>query len=177
MADELFYATGKRKTSVARVWIRPGSGQRLINKKPMDQYLALESDRALTMEPLKITDMADKFDIYVNVKGGGNSGQAGAIRHGISRALVMADPNLRDTLKKQGFLTRDSRMKERKKYGQPGAHDRAGSSAVRRGQRDRPHRRPLLGQPTRAGHDPPLRPPGAPPLISDGPRPARPVAR
>ena len=124
MADELFYATGKRKTSVARVWIRPGSGQRLINKKPMDQYLALESDRALTMEPLKITDMADKFDIYVNVKGGGNSGQAGAIRHGISRALVMADPNLRDTLKKQGFLTRDSRMKERKKYGQPGARAR-----------------------------------------------------
>ena len=124
MADELFYATGKRKTSVARVWIRPGSGQRLINKKPMDQYLALESDRALTMEPLKITDMADKIDIYVNVKGGGNSGQAGAIRHGISRALVMADPNLRDTLKKQGFLTRDSRMKERKKYGQPGARAR-----------------------------------------------------
>ena len=124
MADELFYATGKRKTSVARVWIRPGSGQRLINKKPMDQYLALESDRALTMEPLKITDMADKFDIYVNVKGGGNSGQAGAIRHGISRALVMADPNLRDTLKKKGFLTRDSRMKERKKYGQPGARAR-----------------------------------------------------
>jgi small subunit ribosomal protein S9 len=124
MADELFYATGKRKTSVARVWIRPGKGQRLINKKPMDQYLKLESDRALTMEPLKITDMADKFDIYVNVKGGGNSGQAGAIRHGISRALVLADPNLRDTLKKQGFLTRDSRMKERKKYGQPGARAR-----------------------------------------------------
>ena len=124
MADELFYATGKRKTSVARVWIRPGNGQRSINKKPMYQYLALESDRALTMEPLKITDMADKIDIYVNVKGGGNSGQAGAIRHGISRALVMADPNLRDTLKKQGFLTRDSRMKERKKYGQPGARAR-----------------------------------------------------
>lgn len=124
MADELFYATGKRKTSVARVWIRPGDGQRSINKKPLDQYLVLESDRALTMEPLKITDMADKFDIYVNVKGGGNSGQAGAIRHGISRALVMADPNLRDTLKKKGFLTRDSRMKERKKYGQPGARAR-----------------------------------------------------
>jgi small subunit ribosomal protein S9 len=124
MAEEFFYATGKRKTSVARVWMRPGNGQIAINKRPLDQYLVLESDRILTVEPLKITDMADKFDIYVNVKGGGNSGQAGAIRHGISRALVTADPNLRDILKKQGFLTRDSRMKERKKYGQPGARAR-----------------------------------------------------
>ena len=124
MAEESFYATGKRKTSVARVWMRPGNGQIAINKRPLDQYLARESDRTLTMEPLKITEMEDKFDIYVNVKGGGNSGQAGAIRHGISRALVTADPNLRDILKKQGFLTRDSRMKERKKYGQPGARAR-----------------------------------------------------
>jgi small subunit ribosomal protein S9 len=95
-----------------------------VNKKPVEQYLVRESDRTLTMEPLKITDMADKFDIYVNVKGGGISGQAGAIRHGITRALILVDPKLRDTVKKEGFLTRDSRMKERKKYGQPGARKR-----------------------------------------------------
>lgn len=124
MAEEQFYGTGKRKTSVARVWMRPGNGQITINKKPVEEYLVRESDRILTMEPLRITDMADKFDIYVNVKGGGISGQAGAIRHGISRALILADPKLRDSVKKEGFLTRDSRMKERKKYGQPGARKR-----------------------------------------------------
>jgi small subunit ribosomal protein S9 len=124
MAEEQFYGTGKRKTAVARVWMRPGNGQMTINKKPVEQYLVRESDRTVTMEPLKITDMADKFDIYVNVKGGGISGQAGAIRHGISRALILADPKLRDSVKKEGFLTRDSRMKERKKYGQPGARKR-----------------------------------------------------
>jgi len=124
MAEEQFYGTGKRKTSVARVWMRPGNGQMTINKKPVEEYLVRESDRILTMEPLKITNMADKFDIYVNVKGGGISGQAGAIRHGISRALILADPKLRDSVKKEGFLTRDSRMKERKKYGQPGARKR-----------------------------------------------------
>ena len=124
MAEEQFYGTGKRKTSVARVWMRPGNGQMTINKKPVEEYLVRESDRILTVEPLKITDMADKFDIYVNVKGGGISGQAGAIRHGISRALILADPKLRDSVKKEGFLTRDSRMKERKKYGQPGARKR-----------------------------------------------------
>ena len=124
MAEEQFYGTGKRKTAVARVWLRPGNGQMAINKKPVEQYLVRESDRMLTMEPLKITDMADKFDIYVNVQGGGISGQAGAIRHGISRALILADPKLRDSVKKEGFLTRDSRMKERKKYGQPGARKR-----------------------------------------------------
>lgn len=124
MAEEQFYGTGKRKTSVARVWMRPGNGQITINKKPVEEYLVRESDRIMTMEPLKITDMADKFDIYVNVKGGGISGQAGAIRHGISRALILADPKLRDSVKKEGFLTRDSRMKERKKYGQPGARKR-----------------------------------------------------
>jgi small subunit ribosomal protein S9 len=117
MAEEQFYGTGKRKTAVARVWMRPGNGQMTINKKPVEQYLVRESDRT-------ITDMADKFDIYVNVKGGGISGQAGAIRHGISRALILADPKLRDSVKKEGFLTRDSRMKERKKYGQPGARKR-----------------------------------------------------
>lgn len=124
MAEEQFYGTGKRKTSVARVWMRPGNGQMTINKKPAKQFLVRESDRMLTIEPLKITDMADKYDIYVNVKGGGISGQAGAIRHGISRALILAHPELRDSVKKEGFLTRDSRMKERKKYGQPGARKR-----------------------------------------------------
>jgi small subunit ribosomal protein S9 len=124
MAEELFYATGKRKTAVARVWMRPGDGQVTINKRPMDQYLTRESDRMITMEPFKTTGMTDKFDIVVNVKGGGISGQAGAIRHGVSRVLVISDPKLRDILKKQGCLTRDSRMKERKKYGQPGARKR-----------------------------------------------------
>ena len=124
MAEELFYATGKRKTAVARVWMKPGTGEMTINKKPSVQYLNKETDRMLVMEPLVLTELRDKFDINVNVKGGGISGQAGAIRHGISRVLVNQDPGLRDTLKKAGFLTRDSRMKERKKYGQPGARAR-----------------------------------------------------
>lgn len=124
MAEEMFYATGKRKAAVARVWLRPGNGQITINKSPLERYMVRESDRVLIMEPLKLADMAGRFDIYVNVRGGGISGQAGAIRHGISRALVTADSELRDHLKKKGFLTRDSRMKERKKYGQPGARAR-----------------------------------------------------
>jgi small subunit ribosomal protein S9 len=124
MAEDKFYATGKRKTAIARVWMRPGSGQIVINKRPLDEYLVQESDRMHVIEPFKITDMLDKFDLYVNVKGGGVSGQAGAIRHGISRVLVAMNPQLRELLKKAGFLTRDSRMKERKKYGQPGARAR-----------------------------------------------------
>jgi small subunit ribosomal protein S9 len=124
MAVERFYATGKRKTAVARVWIRPGTGEITVNKKPMEQYIVRESDRVLIKEPLTATDTAGKYNVYVNVRGGGIYGQAGAIRHGISRALVVADPELRDQLKKRGFLTRDSRMKERKKYGQPGARAR-----------------------------------------------------
>ncbi len=124
MAEELLSATGKRKTAVARVWLRPGTGNISINKRPWDHYLPRETDRALVTEPLALTEMQEKFDIYVNVKGGGVSGQAGAIRHGISRALVDLDSALREPLKKAGFLTRDSRMKERKKYGQPGARAR-----------------------------------------------------
>jgi small subunit ribosomal protein S9 len=124
MAGELFYATGKRKTAVARIWMRPGNGQITINKRSMEDYLDREFDRVLIMEPFRLTDTVDKFDAYINVKGSGISGQAGAIRHGISRALVAADPGLRDPLKKEGFLTRDARMKERKKYGQPGARAR-----------------------------------------------------
>jgi small subunit ribosomal protein S9 len=124
MAQEIFYATGKRKTSVARVWLRPGNGTMVINKKPAQEYLSREADRILVEEPLKRTDMVDKFAILINVKGGGISGQAGAIRHGISKALVSFNQELREPLKKAGFLTRDSRMKERKKYGQPGARAR-----------------------------------------------------
>lgn len=124
MTKDFFYATGKRKTAVARVWMRPGSGQITINKRPMDQYFPRECDRMLIMEPMKLADTTSNFDINVNVKGGGISGQAGAVRHGISKALVVAEPELRDVIRKQGFLTRDSRMKERKKYGQPGARAR-----------------------------------------------------
>ncbi len=125
MAEDFFYATGKRKRAVARVWMRPGAGQITVNKKPMDQYVVRESDKMLIMEPLKVNDQVGKFDININVNGGGIFGQAGAIRHGISKALVIADPELRPSLKKAGFLTRDSRMKERKKYGQPGARARS----------------------------------------------------
>ena len=124
MAEELFYATGKRKTAVARVWLKPGNGQITINRKPMEEYISRESDRMLIVEPLEANGQTNKFDIRVNVRGGGIFGQSGAIRHGISRALVISDPALREPLKKAGLLTRDSRMKERKKYGQPGARAR-----------------------------------------------------
>ncbi len=124
MAEELYSATGKRKTSIARIWMKPGNGEIRINKKTAEEYLVREADRTTIMSPLQLAQMPDKFDIYVNVKGGGISGQAGAIRHGISKALVDMDASLREVLKKAGFLTRDSRMKERKKYGQPGARAR-----------------------------------------------------
>ncbi len=124
MAEELYSATGKRKTSIARIWMKPGNGEIRINKKTAEEYLVREADRTTIMSPLQLAQMPDKFDIYVNVKGGGISGQAGAIRHGISKALVDVDAGLREVLKKAGFLTRDSRMKERKKYGQPGARAR-----------------------------------------------------
>ena len=124
MAEGLFHATGKRKTAVARVWMKPGTGEISINKRSLVQYLNRVADQNAVMEPLALTDLGEKFDFYINVRGGGIAGQAGAIRHGISRALVDIDPALRDPLKKAGFLTRDSRMKERKKYGQPGARAR-----------------------------------------------------
>ena len=124
MAEGLYHATGKRKTAVARVWMKPGTGEITINKRPLAQYLDREADQNAVMEPLELVSLGEKFDFYINVRGGGIAGQAGAIRHGISRALVDADPALRDPLKKAGFLTRDSRMKERKKYGQPGARAR-----------------------------------------------------
>ena len=121
MAEEILYSTGKRKTAVARVWLKPGNGQITINGKSFEQYLPLETVRVLITEPLKAVEKLEAYNILVNVKGGGLTGQAGAIRHGISRALVSGDIELRAVLKKEGFLTRDSRMKERKKYGQPGA--------------------------------------------------------
>ena len=118
------HATGKRKTSVARVWLKPGTGIVIINKRPMEEYMCLEMDRARAMEPLNLVGMRDKYDIMVIVNGGGTSGQAGAIRHGISKILMQENVELRPTLKKAGMITRDSRVKERKKYGQRGARAR-----------------------------------------------------
>ena len=115
MASEKYYGTGRRKSSVARVYLVPGTGKVTINKK--DEYFGLETLKIIVRQPLEATNMADKFDVIVNVKGGGFTGQAGAIRHGIARALNKYDLDLRPTLKKAGYLTRDPRMKERKKYG------------------------------------------------------------
>ena len=118
MASTKYYGTGRRKKSIARVYLVPGTGKITINKRDIDEYLGLETLKLIVRQPLAATETADKFDVIVNVRGGGVSGQAGAIRHGISRALLQYDSeNLRATLKKAGFLTRDPRMKERKKYG------------------------------------------------------------
>jgi small subunit ribosomal protein S9 len=111
------HASGKRKTAVARVWMKPGQGVITINRKPMEQYITREIDRLLIKQPLVLTDTLGKFDIQVNVRGGGISGQADAIRHGVSRALLIINPDFRPVLKKAQLLTRDSRVKERKKYG------------------------------------------------------------
>jgi small subunit ribosomal protein S9 len=111
------HATGKRKTAVARVWLKPGQGVITINRKPMEQYITREIDRLLIKQPLVLTDTLGKYDIQVNVRGGGISGQADAIRHGVSRALLIINPDFRPVLKKAQLLTRDSRVKERKKYG------------------------------------------------------------
>ena len=124
MSEGIFYATGKRKSAVARVFLKPGQGQITINKRPLENYILRESDRILVMQPLLLSNMVGKIDVNSTVKGGGISGQAGAIRHGISKALVVMDPSLREPLKKAGLLTRDSRVKERKKYGQKGARAR-----------------------------------------------------
>jgi small subunit ribosomal protein S9 len=119
-----FLGTGRRKTAVARVRLASGSGKILINGRAFENYFPSETLRVVATQPLIRTETATKFDIHINVKGGGPSGQAGAVRHGIARALLQSDSNLRPTLKADGFLTRDSRMKERKKYGQPGARKR-----------------------------------------------------
>ena len=120
-AVERFYGTGRRKKAIARVYLTPGKGNITINKRSIDEYLGLETLKTIVRQPLVATDNVNKFDILVNVHGGGYTGQAGAIRHGIARALVKADAEYRPTLKAAGFLTRDPRMKERKKYGLKGA--------------------------------------------------------
>jgi len=120
-----YYGTGRRKTATARVRLIPeGSGVAIVNRKPLDDYFDRDVMKTVIMQPFELTETVDSFDLYVNVRGGGKSGQAGAIRHGISKALLQSDPELRPTLKKAGFLTRDARMKERKKYGQKGARAR-----------------------------------------------------
>ena len=124
MADIQYYGTGRRKTSTARVYLRPGAGDVQINRKPFDQYFPNETLRMIIRQPLQLTETAGKFDILVYVGGGGPSGQAGAIRHGITRALIEFNADLRPTLKKAGLVTRDPRIKERKKYGQKGARKR-----------------------------------------------------
>ena len=124
MAETQYYGTGRRKTSTARVYLRPGTGEIQINRKPFDQYFPNEALRMIIRQPLQLTETANKFDILVNVAGGGPAGQAGAVRHGITRALMEFNADLRPTLKQAGLVTRDPRIKERKKYGQKGARKR-----------------------------------------------------
>lgn len=118
MANVQFLGTGRRKSSVARVRLVPGNGQFIINKRPIDEYFNFDTLKVIAREPLTLTENLGGYDVFVNVKGGGYTGQAGAIRHGISRALLEVDAELRPTLKRAGFLTRDPRKVERKKYGQ-----------------------------------------------------------
>jgi len=119
-----YYGTGRRKTSVARVYLRPGHGRIVVNKRPLDAYFERETAKQILRQPLEVAGAVEDFDILVNVCGGGKSGQAGAIRLGISRALVASNPALRPLLREHGLLTRDARKVERKKYGQPGARKR-----------------------------------------------------
>ncbi len=121
MATEKYYGTGRRKESVARVYLSAGTGKITVNKKPFDEYFTVDTLKTIVLQPLNAAEVADKYDAEITVKGGGFTGQAGAVRHGIARALVEADPELRPILKKAGYLTRDPRMTERKKYGLKGA--------------------------------------------------------
>jgi small subunit ribosomal protein S9 len=116
-----YYGTGRRKTSVARVWLAPGQGVIRVNRRTFESYFPRESQRMIICQPFQLTNTLGQFDVSVNVGGGGTTGQVGAVRHGIARALVAFDEKLRQTLKRAGLLTRDPRMRERKKYGQPGA--------------------------------------------------------
>jgi small subunit ribosomal protein S9 len=118
------YATGKRKTAIARVWVSSGSGNVIVNGKPADEYFERETSRMIARQSLNLIEALDQFDVWATVAGGGHSAQAEAMRHGISRALCVIDPEKRSVLKRAGFLTRDARKKERKKYGQPGARKR-----------------------------------------------------
>ena len=124
MAEIQYYGTGRRKTSTDRVYLRPGSGEVRVNQKPFDRYFPNETLRMIIRQPLQLTETVGKFDLVVNVTGGGPAGQAGAIRHGITRALIEFNADLRPTLKHAGLVTRDPRIKERKKYGQKGARKR-----------------------------------------------------
>jgi small subunit ribosomal protein S9 len=117
MATEQFYGTGRRKSSTARVFLRPGKGEIMVNQSPLDQYFGRETSRMVVLQPLELTGMQDRFDVYCTVSGGGNSGQAGAIRMGVTRALMEYDESLRGDLRKAGFVTRDAREVERKKVG------------------------------------------------------------
>jgi small subunit ribosomal protein S9 len=124
MTQQRYYATGKRKSAIARVYMKAGNGNIVVNKRSYEEYFTRPSLKMLIKQPLDITGKKDQFDLYVNVSGGGAAGQAGAVKHGISKALLEYDAELRSILKKAGFLTRDARVKERKKYGQPGARKR-----------------------------------------------------
>ncbi|MBU5293759.1 30S ribosomal protein S9 [Anaerosalibacter bizertensis] len=117
MAKVQYLGTGRRKNAIARVRLVPGSGKIVVNKRDLDEYFDYDTLKVIVREPLTVTETSDKYDVFVNVHGGGYTGQAGAIRHGIARALLESDGELRPVLKKEGFLTRDQRMKERKKYG------------------------------------------------------------
>jgi small subunit ribosomal protein S9 len=119
-----YYETGKRKSAIARVWIMPGSGNLTVNRRALDDYFPLETHRNIVQEPFHVTDTMAQYDALITVRGGGISGQASAIRHGISKALLQVDVDFRSALKQQGFLTRDPRIKERKKYGQKKARKR-----------------------------------------------------
>jgi len=123
-ADTRTYATGKRKTAIARVWLKAGGGNIVVNGRPVDEYFERETSRMVLRQALELIEAQDQFDITATCHGGGKSAQAEAVRHGISRALITLDPEKRSVIKRAGFLTRDARKKERKKYGQPGARKR-----------------------------------------------------
>jgi len=122
--ENIFYATGRRKTAIARTWIKPGSGEIVINNRPVEEYFPIETIRTDMIQPFKVTNTFGSYDVKATVVGGGIAGQADAIRHGITRALVIVNPDYRLTLKRAGFIKRDPRVKERKKYGQKGARAR-----------------------------------------------------
>jgi small subunit ribosomal protein S9 len=122
--ENLYYATGRRKTAISRTWMKPGTGEIIINNRPVEEYFPVEATREVMIQPFKITNTLGSYDIKATVVGGGIAGQAGAVRHGITRALVSLNPDFRLTLKKAGFIKRDPRVKERKKYGQKGARAR-----------------------------------------------------
>jgi small subunit ribosomal protein S9 len=126
VGDEVrrWYATGKRKTAVARVWLQPGTGMIAVNRRSLEAYFPRETSRLVVMQPFEVTEQAGRFDVFATLAGGGIAAQAEALRHGISKALLEYNSGLRDRLKRAGFLTRDARAKERKKYGQPGARKR-----------------------------------------------------